>query len=84
MGQSEYELALLSRGRRDALVGGGQPSGSPTRGAGLGSLSASFWEIAVEVFINNVQLILVYFAVYADLVAAVLDGLLMMEARPNP
>jgi len=40
VGQSEYELALLSRGRRDALVGGGQPSGSPTRGAGLGSVSA--------------------------------------------
>lgn len=48
------------------------------------SLSAGFWEIAFEVFINNVQLILVYFAVYADLVAAVLDGLLMMEARLNP
>ena len=48
------------------------------------SLSASFWEIAFEVFINNVQLILVNSAVYVDLVAAVLDGLLMMEARSNP
>ena len=48
------------------------------------SLSASFWEIAVEVFINNVQLILVNSAIYVDLVAAVLDGLLMMEASLNP